>query len=110
MNVLGPYSVGKIKTWLLSAVVAGGLVMSLAVPRVHAESDAQCQKHIQHAEHEFHEAVQRHGRHSQKAQHELRELQEARERCWNEHHRWWDEHDRRWHQERDWDDHDHDRY
>ena len=110
MSVLGSHSVRKIKTWLLSAAVSAGLVMSLAVPRAHAESAEKCQRRIQHAEHEFHEAIERHGRNSHQAEHERRELSEARERCWRENHRWWDEHEHRWHQERDWDDRDHDRY
>jgi hypothetical protein len=99
----------SIKSWLLSLAVAAGLMLFGAVPRAHAESPEQCQRRIVHAEHELHEAIERHGRHSHQADHERRELREARDRCWRENHRWWDEHEHRWHQERDWDDHDHDR-
>jgi hypothetical protein len=80
-----------------------------AVPHVNAESYDRCQRRIRHAEHDLHRAIERHGRHSRQAEHERAELHEARERCWNENHRWWDEHERRWRQERDWDDRDHDR-
>jgi hypothetical protein len=86
------------------------LVLSFATaPRLHAEDYDRCQRRIQHAEHELHEAIEKHGRHSRQADHERRELHEARERCWREYHRWWDEHEQRWHQERDWDERDHDR-
>ena len=89
------------------------LVASAAVPRAfapsHEEADERCQRRIEHAEHDLHEAIEHHGRNSRQADHERHELREAREQCWREHHRWWDEHEHRWHDERDWDDHDHDR-
>lgn len=91
------------------AIVAGVLPF-LALPRLQAESQEQCQRRIVHAEHELHEAIERQGPHSRKAEHERRELHEARERCWREHHQWWDEHEHRWRREHDWDDRDHDRY
>ena len=84
-----------------------------AVPRAFARSqeevDERCQRRIGHAEHDLHEAIEHHGRYSRQADHERRELRDAREQCWREHHRWWNEHEHRWHDERDWDDHDHDR-
>lgn len=96
------------KSLLLSASLIGGLALFTVVPRVHAESEEQCQRRIAHADHELHEAVERHGRRSPEAEHRRRELHEARERCWREHHRWWDEDARRWREEH-WDDRDHDR-
>lgn len=89
--------------------LTAALVLFVAVPRVHAESEEQCQRRIQHAEHDLHEAIEHHGRHSRQAHHERRELHQVRERCWREHHRWWDEHEHRWREQRDWDDRDHDR-
>jgi len=104
---------GTVRSWAVSFGVATALVVSSGAPRALAQSrediDERCQRRIEHAEHELHEAIERHGRNSRQAEHERRELREARERCWNEHHRWWSEHDRRWHDERDWDDRDHDR-
>ena len=98
-----------LKRWFLCFAIFMGLLMSSAAPVAHAESPEECQRHIEHAEHDLHEAIEHHGRHSRKADHERQELREARERCWRENHRWWDYHERRWHEERDWDEHDHDR-
>jgi hypothetical protein len=103
---------GGIKSWVLSLGIAAALITPLSIPRAFAQSqediDERCQRRIEHAEHELHEAMEHHGRDSKQADHERRELHEAREQCWREHHRWWDEHERRWHDERDWDDRDHD--
>jgi hypothetical protein len=96
-------------TTLLSAFALSVALMFLAVPRIHAEDYSHCQRRVAHADHELHEAIERHGRHSAQADHKRVELREARERCWNENHRWWDEDAHRWHTERDWDEHDHDR-
>jgi hypothetical protein len=102
-----------VKSWLGSLGIVAALVLSSAVPRAlgqsQAEIDERCQRRVQHAEHELHEAIERHGRDSREADHERRELHEVREQCWREHHRWWDEHEQRWHDQRDWDDRDHDR-
>jgi len=104
---------GAAGSWAVSFGIAAAMVVSSGAPRALAQSrediDERCQRRIEHAEHELHEAIEHHGRNSRQADHERRELREARERCWNEHHRWWSEHDRRWHEERDWDDRDHDR-
>ena len=97
----------------VSRIFAFGVAVAISlgtVPRLHADDYDRCRHRIERAEHELHEAIERHGRNSRQAEHERRELHQARERCWNEYHRWWDEHDRRWHEERDWDDRDHDRY
>ena len=95
---------------LLSAAVLTAALLFTAVPRLHAEDYDRCQRRVAHAEHELHEAIEKHGPHSARADRERRELHEARERCWSERHQWWDEHEHRWHTERDWDEHDHDRY
>ncbi len=65
---------------------------------------------IAKADHKLHEAEEHHGWNSKQADHARHELHEARQRCWNERHRWWDEDGHRWHSDRDWDDHDHDRH
>ena len=93
---------------IAEALVAPAAV-PLAFPQSQEEADERCQRRIEHAEHDLHEAIEHHGRNSRQADHERRELREAREQCWREHHRWWNEHEHRWHDERDWDDHDHDR-
>ena len=94
---------------LLSALVLSAALLFVAVPRAHAEDYEHCQRRIAHADHELHLAIERHGRHSPEADHKRHDLREARERCWNQYHRWWDEDAHRWHTERDWDEHDHDR-
>ena len=76
------------KTMLAAAALAGMLAFAGA-PRASAEDYDKCQRRIAKADHKLHE---------------------ARERCWNQYHRWWDEDGRRWHSDRDWDDHDHDRH
>jgi hypothetical protein len=104
---------GTARLWMLSLGIGAALVAAAAGPRAFAQSqgeiDEQCQRHIQHAEHDLHEAIEHHGRDSRQAEHERHELREAREQCWRQHHHWWDEHEHRWHDQRDWDDHDHDR-
>ena len=110
MDLTNTGTLGLVRKSLLAAVGVAALVMFTAVPGRSADRYERCQRRISHAEHELHEAIERHGRHSRQAEHERRELHEARERCWREHHRWWDEHERRWHDQRDWDDRDHDRY
>jgi hypothetical protein len=109
MNSGKSWFVGVTRGWLMSLAVVLGLFLFMSVPRIQAESVERCQRRIAHAEHELHEAIEHHGRRSRQADHERRELHEARERCWREHHRWWDEHEHRWREQRDWDEHDHDR-
>ena len=94
---------------VLSGTVLTASLLFTAVPRLHAEDYNHCQRRIAHADHELHEAVEKHGRHSPEADRKREQLHEARERCWNENHRWWDEDAHRWHTERDWDEHDHER-
>ena len=107
MNQSTTREVRSVRNWLVSSAVLAGLLFFVSVPRVHAESEEQCQRRIAHADHELHEAIEHHGPNSRQADHERHELHEARERCWREHHRWWDEDQHRWHDQQDWDDHDH---
>jgi dienelactone hydrolase len=93
---------------MLAAAALVGLLAFAATPRVYADDYGRCQKRIIKADHKVHEAIEHHGWNSRQADHARYELQEARERCWNEYHRWWDEDGHRWHTDRDWDDHDHD--
>lgn len=95
------------KAAVIATVLIGFLTFA-AVPRLHAD-DNNCQRRISKADHRLHNAIEHHGRESRQAERARQELHEARERCWNNGHRWWDEHDRKWRTEHDWDDRDHDR-
>jgi len=93
---------------ILVAAAFVGLVAFTGAPSARADEDGGCQRRIAKADHRLHEAVEHHGWDSRQADRARHELREARERCWNERHRWWDEDGHRWHTDRDWDDHDHD--
>jgi hypothetical protein len=95
---------------LLAAAAFVGMLAFTEAPSTLADNDHGCQRRIAKADHRLHEAVEHHGWDSRQADYARHQLHEARERCWNERHRWWDEHDHRWHSDRDWDDHDHDRH
>ncbi len=95
---------------VLAAAALVGLLAFAATPRGLADDYGRCQRRIAKADHKLHEAAERHGWNSRQAGHARQELREARERCWNDHHRWRDEDGHRWHTDRDWDDHDHDRH
>jgi hypothetical protein len=95
---------------MLAAAAIAGLVVFAGAPSARADDDRNCQRRIVKADHKLHEAVEHHGWDSRQADRARHELHEARERCWNERHRWWDEDGHRWHSDRDWDDHDHDRH
>ena len=101
-----------LKHMLLATAATVGLLAFAATPRASANEDPyyKCQRRIAKADHRLHEAIEDHGWYSRQADHARRELREERERCWRERHRWWDEDGRRWHNDRDWDDHDHDRH
>jgi hypothetical protein len=98
----------SLKKLLLVFAALTSLVMFTGVPVVQADN-RDCQRRIVSADHRLDQAVARHGVRSRQAERARNELRAARERCWNNGHRWWDEHERRWRTERDWDDHDHDR-
>ena len=95
---------------MLATVAFVGLVAFTGAPSALADDDRGCQRRIAKADHKLHEAVEHHGGNSKQADRARHELHDARERCWNERHRWWDEDGHRWHSDRDWDDHDHDRH
>lgn len=99
------FGAGKVT---LAGATLAGFLLSGGAPRLRADDD--CQHRIAKADHRLHEAIEHHGRESRQADHARAELREARENCWNHAHRWWDEDEHRWRTERDWDDHDHDRY
>lgn len=96
------------RTLLVATTFFG--MLAFAAPRASAEDYDSCQRRIAKADHKLHEAVEHHGWDSRQADHARHELHEARERCWNQRHRWWDEDGHRWHSDRDWDEHDHDRH
>ena len=97
------------KSALAVAAFLGFLALTVT-PRASAYDYERCQRRIYKADHRLHEAIEHHGPYSRQADHARHELREARERCWNENRRWWDEDGHRWHNDRDWDDHDHDRH
>ncbi len=97
------------KAMLATALFAGMLAFS-ATSSALADDDHGCHRRIAKADHKLHEAVEHHGWESKQADRARHELREARQRCWNERHRWWDEDGHRWHSDRDWDDHDHDHH
>jgi len=90
-----------------TGVLACGLVFSAGSARANSDD---CQERTVHADHKLHEAIEQHGYDSKQAAHWRQELHEAREKCWNEYHKWWDPDQRRWHDQQDWDEHDHDHY
>lgn len=92
--------------WALTAVALAGFVALAGVPKLHADDD--CQRRIAHADHRLHEAIEHSGYQSREAAEARHELREEREHCWKASNRWWDEDQRRWHDQRDWDDRDHD--
>jgi hypothetical protein len=96
------------KIGLVTATLLGTSCF-IAAPRAFASDYDRCQRRIVTVDHRLHEAIEHHGWNSRQADHWRYELREARQRCWNERHRWWDEDRHRWHTDRDWDDHDHDR-
>ena len=99
------WKMGLVRFACAASMFAGGVLLAGA-PRAYASDD--CQRRLVHADHELDEAIERHGYNSRQADHWRHELHEAREWCWNHSHRWWNEHEQRWHDQRDWDDHDHD--
>jgi len=97
------------KNTRLAAAVLAGFLTFTGAPRLHAD-DADCQRRVAHVDHKLHEAIEHHGYESNQAEHWRHELHKERERCWKTYHKWWDEDGHRWHNDRDWDDHDHDRH
>jgi hypothetical protein len=95
------------KVALATAALLGMLALT-GTPRALADDDGRCQRRVAKADHKLHEAVEHHGWNSRQANRARHDLHEARERCWNERHRWWDEDGHRWRTDRDWDEHDHD--
>ena len=98
---------GAGKLTLAGAALAGFLLFT-GPSTLRADDD--CQRRVSKADHRLHEATEHHGRESKQADHARAELRQAREYCWEHSHRWWDEDGHRWRSDRDWDDHDHDRY
>lgn len=95
---------------LASLAIGVALLFFTAVPRARADDkNEECRHRIARADHRLHEAIEHHGAQSAEADQARHELHEARERCWNENHKWWDEDQHRWRDQQDWDDHDHDR-
>ena len=100
-----------VRVALATAALAGMLAFA-GTPRAfaHDRDDDRCARRIAKADHKLHESIEHHGWNSRQADRARHDLHEARERCWRERHRWWDEDGHRWHDDRDWNDRDHDRY
>ena len=96
----------SLRKWGFATALFAGFMLLGATPRALADS---CQSRIAKADRNLHKAAERHGWQSSQAEHWRHELREARAWCWEHHHRWWDADGRRWREDRDWDDHDHDR-
>ena len=94
------------KIALVSTVLAGFLAF-IGASQVRANDDV-CQRTVARADHNLHEAIEHHGAQSSQAEHWRKEMHEQRERCYSSNHRWWDEDNHTWHNDRDWNDHDHD--
>ena len=97
----------RLDSWLfgrLFALIALAGMLGLSGQVVRADD---CQRRVEQADHRLHEAIEHRGYQSEEAEHARHELREARDRCWNENHRWWDADQKRWHTDRDWDDNDH---
>jgi len=90
----------------LAALAVAAFTVMAGVPKLHADDD--CQRRVAHADHRLHEAIEHYGYQSREAAEARHELHEEREHCWKANNRWWDEDRRRWHDQRDWDDRDHD--
>jgi hypothetical protein len=96
----------KLARICLGSLACSGMLMLSAAPRLRA--DDECQKRVIKADHEVHEAIAKHGPESHEAADARAHLSEARSWCWDHEHKWWDEDAKTWHNQRDWNDHDHD--
>ena len=94
------------KASLVGAVLAGFFAFTAAVPV--ARANDECQERMAKIDHNLHEAIEHHGAQSSQAEHWRKEMHKQRERCYSSNHRWWDEDNHTWHNDRDWNDHDHD--
>ena len=88
----------------------GAMFLFAGVPQAKADDDhRECRERVERDQAKLDRAIQRHGERSRQAEHARHELNEQRERCWNRYHGYWGA-DARWHDQRDWDDRDHDRH
>ena len=88
----------------------GAMLVFAGAPQAKADDDHRdCRERIERDQARLDRAVQRHGEGSRQARHARHELNEQREKCWNRYHGYWGQ-DQRWHDQRDWDDRDHDRH
>jgi hypothetical protein len=100
------------KSWRMAPAIAamGAMFLFAGVPQLRADDDHhECRERIERAQSKLDRAVSRHGEGSRQAEHARRDLNAQRDRCWSRYHGYWG-HDARWHDQRDWDDRDHDRH
>lgn len=84
---------------MLTAFVMSALFAFTAVPRVHADDRAHCQKAVERAEARLDEAVAKHGEHSHEAEEARHGLNDERDHCFQAYHEWWNGKDHTWHKE-----------
>ena len=77
----------RIRALLLSAAILGVLAFAGA-PQASAESYEACERRVAKAEFRLNEAIEHHGYYSRQAEHARYDLRVARDRCWNEWHRY----------------------
>lgn len=97
----------KIGKTTVAAVMTLALSWFVAVPVVHADDRAHCQRAVEKAEARLDHAIQKNGERSREAEDRRRDLNAERQRCWDQYHQWWNGHEHRWETEQNWDrDHD----
>ena len=98
---------------LLAPAALSAFLLLVGLPAAVADEGHECRERIEKAEAKLEKEVRKHGWRSRQAEKRRADLNAARERCWNQHHRWYSGRDHNWHNDRDWDrddnrDHDHD--
>ena len=99
---------------LLAAAALSTFLLLGGLPAARADErheQHECRERMEKAETKLEKEIRKHGRRSRQADKRRADLNAARERCWNQYHRWYSGRDHNWHNDRDWDrddDHDHD--
>lgn len=74
----------------------------VAVPLVHADDRARCQRAVKKAETKLDKAIQDHGERSREAEDRRRDLNAERQHCWDKYHQWWNGKEHRWENQQNW--------
>ena len=99
---------------LLAVAALSAFLLFVGAPALSADEGHECRERIEKAEAKLEKEIRKYGWRSRQAEKRRADLNAARERCWNQYHRWYSGRDHNWHNDRDWDrdddrDHDHDR-